>query len=89
MVFQAFVKKADDAGKATDFARNYLERQHGNLGTLLFRVEEVKPNTKENVWVVSCSLFTSLGQTKRAYYKIKVNINSGKIEEVVRLKKTE
>ena len=88
MVFGLFVSnKVDDAGKATDIARNYLEKQHGNIGLLLFRVEEVKPNTNENIWIVVCSLFTSLGSTERAYYEIKLNVKDGKIEKVNKIEK--
>ncbi|MFH1234924.1 MAG: hypothetical protein V1493_04920 [Candidatus Diapherotrites archaeon] len=89
MVFGLFEDKADDAGKATEITKNYLEKAHGNLGLLLFRIEQVKPNTKEHVWLVRCSVFTSLGSSKRTYYELKVNIKTGRVEEVNKIEKPE
>lgn len=71
-----------DALKITNTVKEYFEKVHGNLGLLLFKVESVKPNSKENIWIVQCSFYPSLGSAKRASYRVKVNIKTGKIEEV-------
>ena len=82
MVFGINEDKVNDADMATDIVRNYLQKQSGDLGLIMFRVEKVKPNAQEGKWYVTCSLFTNLGAIKRVYYHIKVNTKTGKIEEV-------
>lgn len=73
-----------DAGKATSVARKYLEENYGNISMLLFRVEYVKPNTDKNKFIVLCSLLNSIGSSKRLYYRIKVDIEKGKMFDVYR-----
>ena len=87
MVLGVFENKVDDASKATDIVRDYLQKQSGDLGLIMFRIEKVTPNKQENVWHVDCSLFTNLGAIKRTYYHAKVNIKTGKIDEVIKLDK--
>lgn len=84
MVFGIFENKVDDVSKATDIIRDYLQKQSGDLGLIMFRIEKVTPNKKENVWYVDCSLFTNLGATRRSFYHAKVNIATGKIEEIIK-----
>ena len=76
--------KAGDVSKATDIVRNYLQKQSGDLGLVMFRIEKVSPNKEEGLWYVDCSLFTNLGATTRTYYHAKVNIKTGNIEEVIK-----
>jgi len=73
-----------EVGKATSIARNYLEVNFGNLGMLLFRVEQVAPNGVEGQINVLCSLLNSIGSNKRLHYMIKVNVTEGKIVDVYR-----
>jgi len=71
-----------DVIKATTLVKEYFQNIYGNLGLLLFKIESVNPNTEANVWVVYCNFFTSLGASKRTRYKVRVNIQTGKIVDV-------
>ena len=68
-----------DIDKATLLVINYFERIHGNLNMLSFRVGNVKPNTLDNVWIVECNFYPSLGSKNRIYYVVKVNIKEKRI----------
>jgi hypothetical protein len=71
-----------DAGRATAVARNYLEKNYGNVNMLLFRIEYARPNDVKDQFHVLCSLLHSFGSVNRLYYHIKVDINDGGIIEV-------
>ena len=43
----------------------------------MFRVDSIKKNGSDGVWVVICSYLESFGSNKRIYYKLKVNLNNG------------
>ncbi|MDP1728733.1 MAG: hypothetical protein Q8L27_00835 [archaeon] len=70
-----------DASKATRIATEYLEGIYGNLSMLLFRIEDVQPNTDNDKYFVLCSLLTNVGGP-RSYYYIKVNITNGGIIKI-------
>ena len=72
-----------DAGKATRIATEYLEAIYGNLNMLLFRIEEVRPNSDSTKYLVLCSLLTNVGGP-RSYYFIKVDIKEGFLLKVVK-----
>jgi len=65
-----------DIRKATEVAVDYLQSVYGSLNTALFRIEEVRQNSDETKYYVICSLLTSLGSSKRAYYIIKVDVKT-------------
>lgn len=73
-----------DARKATYLVREYFENLHKEW-MLMFRVESVEENASPNVWKVTCSFFTSPGQTKPLKYSIKVNVADGDMVEVTKL----
>ena len=75
------VKSEEEIGmeKATSIVIRYFEKIHGSLGLLSFRLENVNPNSKENVWIVECNFLPSLGSDKRVFYTVKVDINTGKL----------
>lgn len=79
-------KMADeiDARKATYMVREYFQDIHGNW-MLMFKVENVERNTDPNVWRVTCSFFTSPGQSKSLKYFVKVNVADGTMLEVKQL----
>ena len=74
--------KGIDANKATYLVRRYLERNFGNLGFLLFRVEQVEPNGKKDIYKVLCSLLPNIGSSERVFYYIRINIKTGKFLDV-------
>ncbi len=76
-----------DARKATDIARDYLTKNFGNLGLLMFRLEQVRPNTKNTNYFVTCSILSNVGSNERIFYVIKVDIEKQNILEVHQGKK--
>lgn len=73
-----------DARKATHLVREYFQDIHGNW-MLMFKVVDVEKNTNPNVWKVTCSFFTSPGQSRPLKYFIKVDVLDGKMIEVKEL----
>ena len=61
----------EDTRNVIDAVRGHFQRQNPQLGYLLFRVDSIKANSKESVWVVICSFLESLGSPNRIYYKLK------------------
>ncbi len=78
-----------DINKATLTVIRYFEEIHGNLGLLSFRVQDVRPNSDENIWIVDCNFYPSLGNKERVYYNVKVNIKTGKINSVKQVNKND
>lgn len=74
-----------DARKATYLVREYFENIHKDW-MLMFRVERVEENTSPNVWKVTCSFFTSPGQSKPLKYLVKVNVSNRDMVDVIELK---
>lgn len=72
---------AVDVAKATRKVTEYLEGIYGNLNLLLFRIEDVRPNTDKSKYIVICSLLTNVGGP-RTYYYVKVDIKSGNLIKV-------
>lgn len=71
-----------DAGKATALARRFLEESFGNISMLLYRIESVEPNTKENIYKVLVSILPSVGASERVYYYLIIDIEKADIKEV-------
>ncbi len=65
--------------KATFKVIKYLEKIYGNLGLLSFRLENVGPNTKKDIWIVDCNFYPSMGSNERVYYSVHVNVKDGTI----------
>lgn len=62
-----------------------VETTYGNLGFLSFRLHSIKPNTKENIFIIKYS-FTPRGENKRIFYVGKVNIKKEDMFEVQEIK---
>ena len=73
-----------DARTATYMVREYFQDIHGNW-MLMFKVESVEKNSIPGVWKITCSFFTSPGQSKPLKYFVKVNVVDGKMIEVKQL----
>ena len=71
-----------DVRKATEIGIRYLESIYGSLNMALFRIEEVRKNGDKTKYYVICSLITSLGNSRRTYYSIKVDIETKNLSEV-------
>jgi len=73
-----------DARKATYLVREYFQEIHGNW-MLMFKIENVEKNTEPGIWKVTCSFFTSPGQSRPLKYFVRVNVNDGSMVEVKEL----
>ncbi len=80
MVLQENNSNAIDAQKVTLTVKKYFSAIHDNLGLLAFKVEKVEPKSAKDVWKVSCSFYPSIGSSKRSYYLVRVNINTGIVD---------
>ena len=78
----------DDARSVTQMVKDYFEKINPQLGFLLFRIEEVNPNSKPDYWVVKCSFKASFGSNKRLYYELHVS-KEGHFAEVKKIKEDE
>ncbi|MFQ5620942.1 MAG: hypothetical protein ACE5FT_03795 [Candidatus Nanoarchaeia archaeon] len=75
-----------DAAEATRIVRAYFQEQSGPVGVLFFRVESVKPNSKEDVYIVRCSFYPAPGTPQPTRYEVKVNTKTKNIIDVQELK---
>ncbi len=60
--------------------REYFETAQNGMGLLNFRLEQVKQKGK--IWIVKCSLYTSLSSGKRSYYKVSVDKKIREVEMI-------
>jgi hypothetical protein len=67
----------EDGRTIINIVRNHFYSQNPQMGFLMFRVDSIKKNGSDGVWVVICSYMESFGSNKRIYYKLKVNLNDG------------
>jgi len=72
----------EDARTIIDSVRKHFQSQNPQLGYLFFRVDSIRANSKEGVWVVICSFLESLGAQNRIYYKLRVNLNDGSFGDI-------
>ncbi len=72
-----------DADKATALARKFLQDNYGNISMLLYRIESVERNSKENIYKVLASILPNVGASERVYYFLKIDITKGSVEEVL------
>lgn len=59
-----------------------LELTYGSLGYLNFRIHSIKPNSKEDVYIIKYSFVPRSLDSKRLYYIGKVNIHDKNIFEI-------
>ena len=52
---------------------------------LMFKIQNVEKNTFPGIWKVTCSFFTSPGQSTPLKYFVKVNVLDGNMVEVSEL----
>jgi len=67
----------EDARTIIDLVRTHFQNQNPQLGFLFFRIDSIKKNGVDGVWVVICSFLESFGNKNRIYYKLKVNLTDG------------
>lgn len=67
----------EDARTIINMVRNHFYSQNPQMGYLMFRVDSIRKNGKDGVWIVICSYFETFGSSNRVYYKLKVNLNDG------------
>lgn len=67
----------EDARTIIDLVRSHFQNQNPQLGYLFFRIDSIRANSKDGVWVVICSFLESFGSQKRIYYKLKINLMDG------------
>ena len=79
----------EDARIITELVKQYFETINPALGSSLFRIESIVPNTRENIWIVHCSFKASFGSVKRLYYEVKVNSKTGEFGQVKKVKEDE
>ena len=79
----------EDARTIIDLVRSHFQNQNPQLGYLFFRIDSIRANSKENVWVVICSFLESFGSRNRLYYKLKVNLIDGTFGDVYTLTETQ
>jgi len=54
---------------------------YGNLGYLDFKIHTIKPNCKENVYIVKYSFIPRNKDGKKIYYEARVNIKDKNVFE--------
>ncbi len=67
----------EDARTIIDLVRTHFQNQNPQLGYLFFRIDSIRANSKDNVWIVICSFLESFGSRNRIYYKLRVNLKDG------------
>lgn len=72
----------EDARTIINLVKSHFQNQNPQLGYLFFRIDSIKANNKEGVWVVICSFLESFGSQKRINYKLRVNLNKGTFENL-------
>lgn len=66
-----------------------LEITYGSLGYLSFRFHSIKPNSKEEVYVIKYSLVPRSSENKRIFYSARVNIKDKNVFEFHEIKEEE
>lgn len=63
-----------------------IETTHGNLGFIAFRLHSLKPNQKDNVFIIKYSFIPREKDTARLFYKAKINIKTNNLYELEQIK---
>jgi len=63
-----------------------IEATYGSLGFLSFRIHSIKPNSKEEVFIVKYSFVPRDKERERMFYKGKINIKNKNIFEMHEIK---
>jgi hypothetical protein len=67
-----------DTTTAIDIARRLIKKVFGNLNMLQFKLEGVRKNGSETVYLVTLSIIPDVGE-EREYYLIRVDVKSGNV----------
>ena len=84
MIFKMAEEKPsyEDSRTIIDLVRSHFQNQNPQLGYLFFRINSIKANNKDGVWVVICRFLESFGSQKRIYYKLSVNLKDGTFGDI-------
>lgn len=63
-----------------------IETTYGNLGFLSFRLHSIKENHTDNMYVIKYSFIPREKDTKRIYYRAKINITTRALSEIQEIK---
>jgi hypothetical protein len=66
-----------------------VEATYGNLGFLSFRLHSLRPNHKDQVYVIRYSFVPREKEAKRIFYEGRVNIQTKNLNEIKEIKESD
>ena len=71
-----------DAAKAAELVKKHAVSLHGTLANYSFKLLEVEPNDKKDVWKVTCEFLATAADSTPNKYLFKVNVSTGTVEDI-------